>query len=185
MPNNHLLNEGLQYKDMVGLIKPTIHIDEFVSKMGEDDDIMVLSFYTRSDMATDDLISWFEKGYDFVLDADRSPGEVQPNRFLVYVELQRRTYVLRQMEELLDDLTTLTEHKITDWTVVYDGEEMPFDEEILSKKLVLSPQSWREKEEREESELNEMRTAANIPAKKVLKRKDPELDIIRQQAGIL
>jgi len=31
---------------------------------------------------------WFEKGYDFVVDADRSPGEIKPNRYLVYVELR-------------------------------------------------------------------------------------------------
>jgi len=182
MPNNRLLNEGLQYKDMVGLIKPTIHVDEFVSKMGEDDDIMVISFFVRSDTATDDLINWFEKGYDYVLDADRSPGEVRPNRFLVYIELERRTRVIRQIKELIDDLGTLTEYSINDWTIVFDGEEMPFDEEMLANTLILSPRQWREEKEQE---LNEVRTAANIPAKRVLQGRDEELDVIRSQAGIL
>lgn len=182
MPNSHLLNEGLNFKDMVGLIKPTIHVDEFVSKMGEDDDIMVLSFYVRSDLAADDLIAWFEKGYDFVLDADRSPGEVRPNRYLVYVEMERRTRAVRHIQEMIDDLSTLTEYGIDDWTIAFGDEEMAFDEEELANKLILSPREWRREEE---DELNEMRTAANIPVKPVLKGRDKELDIIRAQAGIL
>ena len=42
--SNHLL-ESLQYKDLEGLMKPTIHVDEFSSKMGDDDDIIVVSFF--------------------------------------------------------------------------------------------------------------------------------------------
>ena len=77
------------------MIKPTIHIDEFSSKMGEDDDVAVASFYVTDEQAAQDLVGWFEKGYDFVLDADRSPGEIDPNKYLVYVELKRRTNYLR------------------------------------------------------------------------------------------
>ena len=85
--NNSLLLETLQYKDLEGVMKPTIHVDEFAAKMGDDNDIMVLSFFVRDKAAAKDLMNWFEKGYDFVLDADVSPGEVKPNRYLVYVEI--------------------------------------------------------------------------------------------------
>jgi hypothetical protein len=89
-PHRQSLLEGLGYKDLEGILKPTIHIDEFSSKMGDDDDIIVLSFFTRDKGAAKDLMNWFEKGYDFVLDADQSPGEIKPNRYLVYVEMRRR-----------------------------------------------------------------------------------------------
>ena len=35
------LNEGLGYKDLSGLMKNTVYIDEFSSKMGDDDEIVV------------------------------------------------------------------------------------------------------------------------------------------------
>ena len=35
------LLEGLQYRDLEGMMKPTIHVDEFAAKMGDDDDIIV------------------------------------------------------------------------------------------------------------------------------------------------
>jgi hypothetical protein len=50
-------------------------------------------------------MNWFEKGYDFVLDADKSPGEIKANRYLVYIELRRRSNVGEHVEELLKDLT--------------------------------------------------------------------------------
>jgi hypothetical protein len=45
------LFEALEYKDMVGMMKPTIHVDEFASKMGDDDDVIVISFFVRSKQA--------------------------------------------------------------------------------------------------------------------------------------
>ena len=46
---------------MEGMLKPTVHVDEFASKMGDDDDVIVLSFFVRSEQAADDLVNWFEK----------------------------------------------------------------------------------------------------------------------------
>ena len=122
----HLL-EGLQYKDLDGMLKSTVHIDEFASKMGDDEDIIVASFFVRDLQAAKDLVGWFEKGYDFVLDADRSPGEIKPSRYLVYVELRRRKSAARNIATLLDDLSTLTEFSPEDWTMRYEGKTQPWD----------------------------------------------------------
>ena len=37
---NNLLSESLGFKDLEGLMKPTVHVDEFSSKMGDDDDVV-------------------------------------------------------------------------------------------------------------------------------------------------
>jgi hypothetical protein len=58
--SSNIIFETLEYKDMEGLLKPTIHIDEFTSKMGEDDDIIVVSFFIRDNKAAKDLMNWFE-----------------------------------------------------------------------------------------------------------------------------
>ena len=119
--SNNLLSESLGFKDLDGLMKPTVHVDEFSSKMGDDDDVIVISFFVRDQQAAKDLMNWFEKGYDFVLDADRSPGEIKPSRYLVYVEMRRRSAAPQYVAELIDDLETLTEHESEDWTMRYDG----------------------------------------------------------------
>jgi len=156
------LNEGLEYKDMIDMIKPTVYVDEFKSKVGEDDAYVVLSFYVHNIVVAEDLVKWFETGYPFVIDADRSPGEIEPNRYLVFVEIKRRTQIIDQMKEMLEDFNTLTDLELKDWTITYSDVDYPFDEEILSKVLILSPQSYREIHE---TDLNEMRMASGIPHK--------------------
>jgi hypothetical protein len=180
---NNLLSENLNFKDLEGLMKPTIHVDEFSSKMGDDDDIIVLSFFLRDGEATKDLMSWFEKGYDFVLDADRSPGEIKPNRYLVYVEIRRRSTAGAQVDELLTDLDTLTEfEKSTDWTMHYKGKDIPFSRDAFDSVVPLSPRAYRE---RYEKVLNEVRVAAGLPVVTSYDKKDRALQSIQSAAGII
>lgn len=175
------LTEGLKYKELSGLIKPTIHIDEFSSKMGDDDDIVVLSFYVRNEQVCEDLISWFEKGYDFILDADRSPGEINPNRFLVYVELKRRRVLPKHIHELLEDLTTLTEFMPKDWIITYDREDYEYSPETIATVVPLSPKEYRAKKE---NLLNDLRVGAGIKTKPIYDL-DTDMKNLQSNAGIL
>jgi hypothetical protein len=180
---NNPLSESLSFKDMDGLLKPTVHVDEFTSKMGDDDDIIVLSFFIRADQAAKDLMSWFEKGYDFVLDADRSPGEIKPNRYLVYVEIRRRSTAGGQVEQLLDDLGTLTEFEDSSaWTMHYRGKSIPFSRDAFDATVPLTPRAYRE---RYEKDLNEVRVAAGLPVVSNYDRHDRALQSIQTAAGIL
>ena len=171
------LSEGLDYKDMVGMMKPTVHIDEFSSKMGDDDDIIVVSFFVRSKEAAKDLTNWFEKGYDWVLDADTSPGEIKPGRFLVYIEMRRRSTSADNLAEAISDLATLTEYKPTDWVMVYHDKESPFSVQEFTQQVPMSPKQYRKEQE---SDLNEMRSAAGIDPVQIFKR---EKDICQLQAA--
>jgi hypothetical protein len=189
MQNKHsnnplnLLSESLGFKDLEGLLKPTIHVDEFSSKMGDDDDIIVISFFVRDPQAAKDLMSWFEKGYDFVLDADRSPGEIKPNRYLVYVEIRRRSTAGAHVEQLLDDLNTLTEFEDSSaWTMHYKGKEVPFSRDTFDATVPLSPKAYRD---RYEKDLNEVRVAAGLPVVANYDRRDRALQSIQSAAGII
>jgi hypothetical protein len=180
--NNLPLFESLGFKDLEGLMKPTIHVDEFSSKMGDDDDIIVISFFLRNDQAAKDLMSWFEKGYDFVLDADRSPGEIKPNRYLVYVEIRRRSTAGGNVEQMLDDLNTLTEFEdSSDWTMHYRGKEIPFSRDAFDATVPLTPKEYRR---RYDADLNEVRIAAGMPTKPIYEKNDPLLRALQNAAGI-
>jgi hypothetical protein len=181
--SNSPLFESLGFKDLEGLMKPTIHVDEFSSKMGDDDDVIVISFFVRDQQAAKDLMMWFEKGYDFVLDADRSPGEIKPGRYLVYVEIRRRSTAGGNVEQLLDDLNTLTEFEGSSaWTMHYRGKEIPFSQDTFDNTVPLTPRAYRERYERD---LNEMRTAAGLPTVTTYDKKDRVLQSIQSAAGII
>jgi hypothetical protein len=186
MHNKHYNNplfESLGFKDLEGMIKPTIHVDEFSSKMGDDDDIIVISFFVRDAQAAKDLMMWFEKGYDFVLDADRSPGEIKPGRYLVYVEIRRRSTSGGHVETLLNDLNTLTEFAgSADWTMHYRGKDVPFSRDAFDSTVPLTPRAYRD---RYEQDLNEVRVAAGLPVITTYDRQDRALQAIQSAAGII
>jgi hypothetical protein len=175
------LYEGLGYKDLDGMMKSTVHIDEFASKMGSDDEVVVASFFVRDKQAGQDLVDWFEKGYDFVLDADMSPGEVKPNRYLVYVEMKRRSTTGARLDEIIQDFSTLTEHEGDQWTMHYEGKDMPFSIENFNNTVPTSPADYRA---RKESKLNEMRVASGIPTVDVYERSG-DIKKLQNAAGVI
>ena len=174
------LCEALEYKDMEGMIKPTLHVDEFASKMGDDDDIIVASFFVRSQQAARDLMNWFEKGYDWVMDADVSPGEISPGRYLVYIEMRRRRAAGQRLAEAIQDLETLTELKPQDWTMHYGEQTVPFNQETFDRLVPLSPKEYRARKERD---LNEMRAAAGLDPVAIFER-DRDIQQLQSAAGI-
>lgn len=182
------ISEGLDYHDLEGMLQPTISVDEYASKMGKDSEIVTLAFVIRSENAANDLVDWFERGYDYVLDAQVSDGELTPGKFLVFVELSRRSTVPANIVELLSDLETLTDIKLAEWVVRLGDEEYEADEEVLKQVLTISPHEYRESEDAIEAEseegLNEMRKAAGLPVKKLYACNDPELKNYLAMAGL-
>lgn len=164
------------------MMKPTIHIDEFSSKMGEDDEIVVASFFVRDRQAAQDLVNWFEKGYDFILDADMSPGEIKPNRYLVYVEMKRRSSTAQKLNEILNDFSTLTEYEGSEhWIMHYRGQDTPWSVEAFDRIVPTSPAEYRK---RMESDLNEMRVASGLPVRQIYQR-ESDIKNLQSAAGIL
>jgi len=185
MTNKTILNEGLDYHDLEGQMIPTVTVDEYAAHMGNDSEIVTLAFTIKSEAAGNDLVDWFEKGYDFVLDAQVSEGEVKPGQFLVFVEMNRRSSVPKRIIELLDDLETLTAIPVKDWTIIVDEEEYSPEEEVLKQVITISPHDYREEEEVEEEEINEMRERAGLEVKVIhADKQDAEIKAFKSMAGL-
>lgn len=158
------LNESLDYLDMEGMIKPLVTIDEYAAKSGKDKDVVTLAFTVSSKLASDDLVTWFERGYTFVLDASVSDGEFTPGKYLVFVELKRRSKVPERVCTLLKDLETLTDIKLRDWTIVIENEEYVANEENIKDNLILNPNEYKMDKE-EQLTMNEYRQMAGMSPK--------------------
>ena len=185
MTNKTILNEGLDYHDLEGQMIPTVTVDEYAAHMGNDSEIVTLAFTIKSEAAGNDLVDWFERGYDFVLDAQVSEGEVKPGQFLVFVEMNRRSSVPKRIIELLDDLETLTAISVKDWTIIVDEEEHSPEEEVLKQVITISPHDYREEVEVEEEELNEMRERAGLEVKVIhADKQDAEIKAFKSMAGL-
>lgn len=177
------LFEGLDYHDMENQLDTKVTIDEYVAKMGKDSDIVTLSFFVKNEQAGNDLVDWFERGYNFVLDASLSEGEVSSNKWVVFVELSRRIAVPKQIIELLSDLETLTGLKLKDYTIEVYGEEYDADEKILQQVIICNPNRYKIEKEKED-DLNEMRSIAGLDHKTIFDAQDDELSRFKSIAGL-
>ena len=100
---------GLRAGDLHDLVKPVFEVDSYRSKMGSDEDIVVVSFSVMEEQASKDLVDFIEKGYNFVLDADATPGEIDQGVYKVFVEMERNSKIATQVLELLDGVGKLAE----------------------------------------------------------------------------
>jgi hypothetical protein len=158
------LNEGLDYMDLKDQLKNEVTVDEYSAKMGPDNAIVTITFTVYSKLAANDLVSWFERGYDWVLDASVSDGELEPGKYLVFVEMDRRSKVPSRICTLLSDLRTLTDIKLEDWNVKVEGSDCDADPEAIADKMILNPNMYKAEKESEQ-ELNEFRTIAGLETK--------------------
>lgn len=99
---------GLRANDLENLVYDIFEIDSYKSKMGEDADIVVLSFDVKQNQAAKDMVNFIETGYNYVLDADHTPGEVEAGVYKVFVEIERNKDVAKNILEIVDGLTKLT-----------------------------------------------------------------------------
>jgi len=98
---------GLRKGDLKNLVQKVIEIDSYASKMGDDKNIVTVSFSVGNKSAADDLAGFFEKAFDFVLDADATAGEQRDGSYKVFVEIERDRKTPEQIDELLDGVKRL------------------------------------------------------------------------------
>ena len=102
------LNECLRSTDLKEMVHDVFEVDSFRSKMGEDQDVCVVSFKVKDRSPAKDLMEFIEKGYDFVLDADVSSGEDNKGEYSVFVEISRSPRLAEQIQELTYGVKRLT-----------------------------------------------------------------------------
>lgn len=153
---------SIEYGDLKRLVHTELHIDEFESKLGENKDVVVVSFKVAGKEPGQDICSFVEKGYDWVLDADVSAGELNDGDYLVFVELPRDEDSAEHIVEMMEDLMNLTEQEISDWRVRYrhDSSEHPLDVEALR---TIVPHNAQEYDSRfGHKEIDQLKTAAGV-----------------------
>jgi hypothetical protein len=182
-PNNNL-NEGLEKNDLMRLVHPELHIDEFKSKMGKDEDIVVISFKITGREAAEDLVNFIEKGYDWVIDADISSGEVDDGDYLVFVECDRTVEVADNIITMMEDLMNLTNQDLSDWRLRIRTSTNDHDLTVdsIRTNVPLTTEDYLRRFGKRE--LDEMRNAAGVPVTTTAPKND-YTQSLRSLAGIL
>jgi hypothetical protein len=178
------LFEGLEKGDLARLIHPELHVDEFKSKLGDDQDVIVLSFKVDAKEPAQDLVSFIEKGYTWVLDADVSSGEMDDGSYIVFVELDRTKDAPEDIIGLLEDLLGLTEQELDDWRVRYykAHKETTLSLEALQDLIPLTPEAYERAYGHEE--IDKLKAIAGVEVDTKAPKND-YTESLRNLAGII
>lgn len=139
------LNEELLEGDLRRLVNHVFEVDSYKSKMGDDKDIVVLSFTVEQHNPAKDLVNFIERGYDFVLDADSTPGELSDGRYKVFVELERSRHVPKQVMEILYGVGKLCEIDQFKFRYHKGFSSIPVSEETLGEAIPATPNDYEQK----------------------------------------
>ena len=147
-----LVNEGLKAGDLEGVVSNRFSVDQYKSKMGEDKNIMVLTFTVDGQAPAKDLERFAETGYKSVLDADATPGSMEDGKHKVFIEFARRPEVVTEIMSFLDDLKKLT--NIEEFEYTYHKGENPtiVSAGTMSETIPTTPEDY-------EQRVNEMKVS--------------------------
>ena len=162
--SHNRLNEGLEAGDLARLIDKAITVDEYKSKMGSDEEICVLTFKVQGKDPARDLVSFIEKSYDWVLDADTSSGELDDGTYLVFVEIDRESDMIDNILTMLNDLEPLTEIGAHEWQLmgVKPKREVDASAEGLRQLIPTSPSEYRALHRKLTDDINKLKTRAGL-----------------------
>ncbi len=137
--------ESFEVGDLINVLIPELRIDEFQSKLGTNDKNIVVAIPLNDKTAASDLVEFLEVGFEFILDADISASEVEPQTYLVFFELLRRSTAPKQLCKIIDDLSASCNYKRKNWKFTYMKDPTEYDLSSLSSIIPLSPKEYRKK----------------------------------------
>jgi hypothetical protein len=139
-----MLREGLEKGDLKRLVHTEMHIDEFKSKLGRDEDVCVVSFKVTGKEPAQDLVNFIEKGYQWVIDADVSSGEMDDGDYIVFVECERDRDTPVNIVKMMEDVMNVTGQKMSQWRVRYykDTKDHELTVESLEELIPTNPEEY-------------------------------------------
>lgn len=174
---------GLRLGDLKDCVDHIFEVDSFKSKMGDDKDIVTLSFSVNEANAADDLMNFIEKGYEFVLDADVTPGEQRDGTYKVFVELERNRHISDNILEIADGVGKLASIDGFKFRYYKNFKSRPLDKETLESSIPQDPKTYDQKVN--ESNLDNYKNFFNNSYLETIEMRDDELYLKKAYADPL
>ena len=133
---------GLRAGDLESLMYHIFEIDSYASKMGDDKNIITLSFSVKSKEPADDLVRFLESGYSFILDSDATSGEQSDGTYKVFVELERDKSANQHIMEIVDGVKKLANLEDIKFRYYKNWRSNPLTIEALDEMVPLDPENY-------------------------------------------
>jgi hypothetical protein len=150
------LAESLRQNDLEYLISPYVSVDQYTSKLSEDN-ITIAFFCNERDVASD-LLDFLEKMYFVeIRDIEISDSLTEDNKYILYVEFDRNQQFPKILVDVIDSINFLINKDIKDWKFVSFNmaKKLPVSVEAITRYVRLTPLSHTEVKKEENPEVKQ------------------------------
>jgi hypothetical protein len=95
---------SIQNNDLEDLVSSIFSIDQYKSKIGKDENVVVVAFDIKDSDPAKDLSQFIETGHQSI-DVDVSPGPTKEGSYKVFVELERNSKLFDSDDKILKDVS--------------------------------------------------------------------------------
>lgn len=150
-----MLTEGIQHNDLTNLISDTVSIDQFKSKIGNDENVVVIAFEIMDKDPAKDLSNFLETGHE-ALDIDISQGPNKNNKYNVFVELNRDSKLFVTIEKILKDVERVDNNASNfKFTSYKNTVPTPFNKENFNSRVISSSLEYVKTHNKNAQEISE------------------------------
>jgi hypothetical protein len=140
------ITEGLEYGDLRGLVSYVISIDRHKTKIGSEEDNVVVAFKLKYHDPATDLALFIESSEVELLDVDVSVAPDHRGFYYVFVEFVRNFELYDNIAKLLTDINRVTSGDETKWKFIpyrNSGKKLDFTKENFKKHVITSAVKYR------------------------------------------
>lgn len=126
------IDENLRQNDLKYCVSNFISVDEYVSKI--DDDNITIAFFCNDDEVASELKDFIEKAFfTEIRDIEIADTITEDNKYILFVEFERKTYFPKLLMNLLKNISFLTDEKKWTFSTLSHHNQMPCTEENIKK----------------------------------------------------
>ena len=134
------LEEGLHTGDMEYMISPYVSVDEYTSKVDQDD--ITIALFCGEKAVCDDLREFIEKMYYLeIRDIEVSDSLTEDNKYIIFIELKRDEQFPKILVDILDSIGFLIKKQVKEWKFITlnMNQKQPVSVENIMKYVRLQP----------------------------------------------
>jgi hypothetical protein len=118
--NKQVLFETLKQGDLEHMISPYISIDQYTSKINNDN--ITIAIFCNERAVANDLYSFLEKMYVIeIKDIEISSSMTEDNKYILFVEFERNQQFPEMIVDFVDSINFLINKEISDWEFITFG----------------------------------------------------------------
>lgn len=166
---NRMVNEGLEQRDLEGIMLPRVSIDEYLPADADSDNI-VLAFFIKGVPEAVIPFRDFLQQCNGVMDVDYGDSDTIVNTSVVYAEMDRENFDIRDFRDIMIQVSMVSGLAPEDFTVTFPhtSKKFPFSLKLVNayfhsrtKKDNMKAQekARRNAEKDKQRELNKMQAA--------------------------